>query len=864
MERELRRIKCFLKDADAKGKRDERVKNWVNDVIQVAYLAEDAIGTFLIKVHQSKGGLSFINRFKPNALIARHHVGVEIGKVKELLNEIMASREMYGIQNLGEDGDALNLTSVRRCHFSSQSYDADVVGLFHDQKVLLEQLMDHQHQRLCVISIVGIGGLGKTTLAKKLYHNNAVSNHFHKRIWVTVSQENSLMGLLRKMLENVTEIEREKLERMAENDLIDMINDLLRTQSFLVVLDDIWREDAWNQLQRIFPDVNSGSRVLITTRFLNVAKRADPRSIPYQLSLLNDDESMKLLLKKAFPYVDAEANCSSELLDIGHCLMRECGGLPLALVVLGGLLSIKDKTPIVWRRLLETMDWAAEGRQCQEILALSYEDLPYHMKSCFLYLGAYPEDYEITGNVLVRQWIAEGFIPQEERKTMEDTGEAILEELIQRSLIHVYTRKNNGSVKKCGVHDLLLDFTRSAAKKDRFLTICSAENDQPISWALSRRVAIHNINDTMINEIYPMHGLRTFMLFAPHDHPIVSQIFKFQFLRVLDLIGPTNLQRLPEQIKLMIHLRFLRWQYEITSGLPSSIGNLQFLETIDLSNGTDIPITLWKIKTLRHVRHPYCQPPQSLMLRNLLTLRCVNFGSHKAINWRFPNLRKLRVFICEEHHGAMLTHLLSGLDHLISLSIVAKQWPVEIDTKDFPFHNRLLSLTLLGIWPKGNTISEFPACLTKLVLCYSELEEDPMPKLERLQYLVTLKLIGNVHLGKTMVCSAGGFPKLESLYITTVSPKRTSMFLVLQYKRELANLEEWRVEPGAMPKLAFLELTLCKKLKMLPDLQHLTSLQELKLRYISQEFMLRLERESGEDWYKIQHVPKLTFEKCVC
>ncbi|XP_039119051.1 probable disease resistance protein RF9 [Dioscorea cayenensis subsp. rotundata] len=608
------------------------------------------------------------------------------------------------------------------------------------------------------------------------------------------------MGHLRKMLEEVWEIEKEKLEKMTENDLIDMLNDSLRTQRFLIVLDDIWREDVWNQMQRSFPDVNNGSRVLITTRFLNVAKRADPRSNPYELPLLNDDESMKLLLKKAFPYEDVEANFTNELLDIGLRLMHKCDGLPLALVVLGGLLSIKDKTPVVWRRVLETMDWAVEGKECQEIFALSYEDLPYHMKSCFLYLGAYPEDYEITGNVLIRQWIAEGFIPQEERKTMEDTGEAILEELIQRSLIHVNTKKNNGSVKKCGVHDLLLDFARSAAKKDFFLTVCSNENDQPTYLASSRRVAFHNVNITKINEncrVSTMHGLRTLMAFG-RDYSAIydSPIFRFTLLRVLDL---TELVRLPKEIELMIHLRYLR----LGCGpcLPLSVGNFQSLETVLLRAGAEIPITLWKIMTLRHVQIWRCKPPQSLELKNLLALEYVEFGSYKTINWRFPNLRKLKVFIDKEYQRTMLSHLLCGLHHLVSLCINGDQsdCPIEINTKDFPFHNHLLSLMLFGFWPKGGAVSEFPTCLTKLELLGSRLEQDPMPKLERLQYLVTLKLFENVYLGKTMVCSTGGFPSLKSLFITKAFLENIKPFV--SRVDPMPNLEEWRVERGAMPKL---------------------------------------------------------------
>ncbi|XP_039120700.1 disease resistance RPP8-like protein 3 [Dioscorea cayenensis subsp. rotundata] len=203
----------------------------------------------------------------------------------------------------------------------------------------------------------------------------------------------------------------------------------------------------------------------------------------------------------------------------------------------------------------------------------------------------------------------------------------------------------------------------------------------------------------------------------------------------------------------------------------------------------------------------------------------------------------------------MLNQLLSELRHLISLHIQTDEGcHIEINTtKDFPYHNTLQSLTLHGTWPRGNDISEFPIYLTKIELRDSELKEDPMPKLERLQYLVTLKFFASVYFGKTMVCSAGGFPMLESLFITNWYHDKKGRFGVHMWEA-MPNLEEWSIEEGAMPKLTFLRLTSCEKLKMLPDFHHVTSLQKLELYGMSKELIRRTRRE---DLHKIRHVPKI-------
>lgn len=215
----------------------------------------------------------------------------------------------------------------------------------------------------------------------------------------------------------------------------------LRGKRYLLVLDDVWSDDIWGRIDLAFPDENNGSRVLVTTRFLNVAKVADPESEPYKLQSLTDKESLQLLLKKALP--DCPDRIPGDLTDVGKQLVKKCGGSPLALVTLGSILSKKEPASEYWKNVLQSMTWDVDGRICSDIIASSYDDLPDPLKQCFMYLAAFPKKYEISAESLIRMWVAEGFIPLrfaegfislqlEERLTLEDTAKQFLEELAQR------------------------------------------------------------------------------------------------------------------------------------------------------------------------------------------------------------------------------------------------------------------------------------------------------------------------------------------------------------------------------------------------------------------------------------------------
>jgi disease resistance protein RPM1 len=207
----------------------------------------------------------------------------------------------------------------------------------------------------------------------------------------------------------------------------------LRGKRYLIILDDVWDTNLWEQLEVALPDPDNASRVIITTRSLDIAKAADCNTQPYELSYLSDAEGLALLFRKAFQQHIPPENYRRDLLEVAERLMKKCGGLPLALVVLGGILTRKDRNYTAWNTLDETMDWHdKDGEKCMKILARSYEDLPDHLKSCFLYFSAFPEDYKISGRHIIGMWMAEEFIPKDGSGTIEDRAEKCLQELVQR------------------------------------------------------------------------------------------------------------------------------------------------------------------------------------------------------------------------------------------------------------------------------------------------------------------------------------------------------------------------------------------------------------------------------------------------
>ncbi|CDP19464.1 unnamed protein product [Coffea canephora] len=440
---DLVRMRCFLKDGDQRQDEDARIRNWVSEIRAAAYDAEDIIEIFASKVEfiKDKGLVTQLTHY-PLKIVNVYKIGKEIESLQMRINDIADSREKYGIKNLGE-GTSTQGEELQRLRRSSPiSEDTDIVGFEKITKSLVKELLKGDKNRR-VVSIIGMGGAGKTTLAKKVYNHADVRARFNCRVWVCVSSIYNHKETLRTIIKQLNPITNElldMLEKMQEQDLEERLYKDLKDKCYLVVLDDVWKEEAWDCLaRRAFPDVNTSSRVLLTSRNQDVAVHADALSKPHELKTLGQEDSWQLFLKKAFGH-GANAGCPTDLEVIGRKIAGRCAGLPLAIMVIGGLLLGKKRLESEWEKVLDNFSAYLSRSQSDAgaILELSYADLPANPKFCFLYLGLFPEDSVISVRKLIHMWVAEGIMQKRDAKNLEETAAyEVVERLCSRNMVQV-------------------------------------------------------------------------------------------------------------------------------------------------------------------------------------------------------------------------------------------------------------------------------------------------------------------------------------------------------------------------------------------------------------------------------------------
>ncbi|XP_059631299.1 putative disease resistance RPP13-like protein 3 isoform X2 [Cornus florida] len=387
--------------------------------------------------------------------------------IKSIKREVMEIYEKKKVHGIGEGIQQITSSSrgVSSKTANPIAVEEEVLGFDEDIRTLMELLAGDHEKDLKYIPIVGMPGLGKTTLARKVYNDPFIVYYFHICAWTYVSQVYQKRDILLSIINSARIPVFGNIGNMSNEELGEHFYKALKGKRYLVVIDDIWSIKAWDVLKRYFPNDRNGSRIVFTTRLVNVAMALQAK--PHHLSFLNEDESWNLLCFKVFQ----KESCPVDLIEIGKEIAKKCGGLPLAIVVISGLLAKKDKNLEWWKHVSGSVGSyiISDPKQYMDTLALSYNHLPQHLKPCFLYFGAFPEDYEIIARQLISLWVAEGFIRQNEQKTLEEVAEDYLMDLIDRSLAIVSKKRSDGGIKACRVHDLLRDLCLRKAREDNFL-----------------------------------------------------------------------------------------------------------------------------------------------------------------------------------------------------------------------------------------------------------------------------------------------------------------------------------------------------------------------------------------------------------
>ncbi|GJN24312.1 hypothetical protein PR202_gb12048 [Eleusine coracana subsp. coracana] len=491
---ELRTMQAFLTDLDDKMLKDSDVAiNLVVRVREVAQEVEDIIDTANTLRRQSSPRTSItgaISKYAcfPMYLTHLHKIGARIDAATARMEKILNDFGHYGIVRTTIGKEKIPEPSIPhwRLVHPDLGKQVDVIGFDYKIEQIKSDLVARQNLHLSVLSIVGPGGAGKSTIANKVYGLAEVSRHFNVRAWIIVSHRSE-----RDLLKEIVKCTMgtglaEELDKMNQSKVKKILHDFLRGRRYLIILDDVWKTDVWDMISEALPDNKNGSRVILTTRNEAIANDPCVRKTIFILELLNEKESAQLLLTAAIPeyILDGRSNNHNpldfdDLQKVGKDLARKCCGLPLALVVLGGHLS-RNLDIAEWRKLTSSVDWhdlITTHRIIGAILDRSYYDMPIRLRSCFMYTTAFPEYSCIDTRLLSNLWVAEGFIPLDRGHTREEIAFRYVNELVQRCMVQVEKRTPCGRILLIKVHDVLRDWGIGRARREGLIKDCHDAED---------------------------------------------------------------------------------------------------------------------------------------------------------------------------------------------------------------------------------------------------------------------------------------------------------------------------------------------------------------------------------------------------
>jgi Leucine-rich repeat (LRR) protein/nicotinamide mononucleotide adenylyltransferase len=556
------------------------------------------------------------------------------------------------------------------------------IGRDDDKKTVIDRLLDSNvEENVSILPIVGIGGLGKTTLAQLVFNDELIEKHFQLKMWVCVSESFNVKNIVEKILESAT---KKKPAIVEMNRLVSYLLKEIDGKKYFLVLDDVWNGDheKWCRLKEMLMGGARGSRILVTTRNEIVARAIRQESVEsYSLKGLAEDASWSLFKQKAFQKGQEPEN--SIIIALGKEIVQKCSGVPLAITTIGSLLGSKNpETEWSSFKNNELSKISQNENDILPTLKLSYDHLPAHLKQCFAFCSLFPKDYKIDRSTLIKLWIAQGFVKSsDQNRCLEDVGDEYFMDLLWRSFFEEAEKDEFGSIIQCKMHDLMHDLAISVAGS--LITTLDDKSDEK-----TRHVSFGcDINLSSVVQMCKPSRIRTFICLRDgYLGPKIDceAIFSsFKFLRVLGMHN-SNLDSVPSSIGKLKYLRYLDLSssYYIKK-LPDSITWLQNLQTLRLTKCwslKELPRDIQKLVNLRHLELDGCKSLEELPgdIKKLINLRhleideCYCLTSMPHGLGQLTNLQKLSRFVVHSGHSDS-----SGLKELNRLNNLRGKLVIE-------------------------------------------------------------------------------------------------------------------------------------------------------------------------------------------
>ncbi|GLT24906.1 hypothetical protein SLA2020_000680 [Shorea laevis] len=602
LQEKLTMIKYLLEDAEERRVRDLAVKHWLEKLKDVACEIDDVLDEVayesvkrkvLIENQMKKKVCFFFTHSNPIAF--RFKMGNKIKKTIASVDRINYEAQQFGLQS------RFSVTvSEDRSNPQTHSFIGDpsrVVGRENDVSRMVQLLTDSTNELpLCVLSVVGMPGLGKTTLAKSVCNNMHIQKYFGRIMWVCVSESFDVERIVVEMFESLT---KNSCAIRNKDTVIQKIRDELGENNYLLVLDDVWNEESekWADLKSCLLGIckKSGNRIVVTTRNENVALIMETRpEHRHHLQPLNDDECWCIIMQRVF----GDDSAPLELVEIGRDIAKKCGGLPLVASVIGGTLCIKRPCTAEWLSVKIKIDAMGslefQNNGIMHVLKLSFDRLPDPtLKQCFALCSIFPKDFVMRREMLIQLWMAEGFIQlsEESTMTMEDIGNEYFNDLLSYSLFQMDEKDSFGSITTCKMHDLIHDFAQLISKSETVIletscwsNISKVRHLNLICGNFKRLRVLSSCDDVDVEELPPYFGNMKSMRYLDISGTRITKLPKFisklYNLQTFRFMTCRSLKMPPKGMENLVNLRHIYFSDE--EQMPTNIGRLTCLQTLPL------------------------------------------------------------------------------------------------------------------------------------------------------------------------------------------------------------------------------------------------------------------------------------------